>query len=64
MIIAGVETEVVFEDPRAVLELALHLQNVTFPEPGEYRLQLFSGSTPLMERRLVLLKIERAEGHE
>ena len=63
-IIAGVETDVLFEDPRAVLELTLHLQNATFPGPGEYRLQLFSGSTPLMERRLVLVKLERAEGHE
>jgi hypothetical protein len=41
-------------DPRAVLEVSLTLNNVTFPAPGEYRLQLFAGGEFLGERRLAL----------
>jgi len=46
------------------------VRNIVFPEPGEYRLQLLSGLTPLMERRIVVLKIgddgqeAKENGHE
>jgi len=32
--------------------------NPLFKQPGEYRLQLFAGDVPLMERRLVVEKFE------
>ncbi len=43
--------EVQFGDPLAVVEIAVHLTEVTFPSPGRYRLQLTASGTPLMERR-------------
>jgi predicted O-methyltransferase YrrM len=35
--------------------LVLPLEGMVFPEPGEYRVQLFSGEAPLLERRLLVL---------
>jgi len=32
-----------------------------FPEPGEYRLQLFAGDAPLLERRLGISPEEDSE---
>jgi hypothetical protein len=32
--------------------MAFTQQRVVFPEPGEYRLQLFAADQPLVERRL------------
>lgn len=40
------------EDPRAVVEIAVRADRVTFPVPGEYRVQLLSDGGMLMERRL------------
>lgn len=54
---AGLEVE--FKDPRTVVELSTAIGNITFPRPGEYRLQLLSGNEPLMERRLVVVKAKR-----
>ncbi len=45
-------------DPLATPFLVLRLSGLTFPEPGEYRIQLFSGNAHLMERRLILLQVE------
>lgn len=53
-----------FPDPRLVAECAVHAQNVTFKHPGEYRLQLFSGSEPLMERRFVVTNVKVPEKPE
>ena len=55
-ILGEVKMEVEFADPRIVLDFTLTIANVTFPEPGEYRLQLFAGTTLLLERRLVVLQ--------
>lgn len=44
-----------FVDPRMVAELNFALANISFPEPGEYRLQLFGNDELLMERRLYVL---------
>lgn len=52
------EAEIGFEDPRAVSELVLNLQNITFPRPGEYRVQLFAGDEFLLERRLIVQQFE------
>jgi len=46
------ETMVEFSDPLAVAEVAFTREVVAFPEPGEYRLQLFAANEPLMERRV------------
>ena len=46
--------EVDLTDPLEIGMLVLPLKDIVFPEPGEYRVQLFSGDAPLMERRLLL----------
>lgn len=48
-----------FRDPRAVANLALQFHGLTFPEPGEYRVQLWSAGTLLREARLQLIQIRR-----
>lgn len=47
-----IEATVSFVDPTQVAEMGFACQGVKFPEPGEYRLQLFAGGEPLLERRL------------
>ena len=47
--------EVDFTDPRMVFEIAYHGINLVFPEPGEYRFQLFARDEPLMERRVLVI---------
>jgi len=46
-----------FPDPIAILEGTLHLGDVIFPEPGEYRIQLFAENELIIERRLVVIKM-------
>ncbi len=53
-IVQGTGT-VEFKNPRAIANLALQFHGLTFPEPGEYRVQLFSGHELLREARLILL---------
>lgn len=48
-----------FQDPRQVCELHSAFYNLVFPKPGEYRFQLFSQGEPLMERRLLVRKVEQ-----
>jgi len=45
-----------WSDPRMVAELVFQVNGVMFPGPGEYRLQVFSGTEPLMERRIVVVR--------
>lgn len=52
-------TDIEFQDPRTVMELAFYVGNIVFPSPGEYRLQLKGGDTPMMERRIVLIHSSR-----
>ena len=53
--------KVKFHDPRAIANLALQFHGLTFPQAGEYRVQLWSGSTLLREARLEVhqLKLRR-----
>lgn len=44
-----------FTDPRVVAELNFIVTNVSFPQPGEYRLQIFGNEELLMERRLYVV---------
>lgn len=45
---------VIFKDPRAIANLALQFHGLTFPEPGEYRVQLYAAGELLREARLQL----------
>lgn len=51
--------DVEFKDPRMIAEMGVHMINVTFPEPGEYRLQLLAAGdmVPLMERRILVMTV-------
>jgi hypothetical protein len=53
--LAEATTEVEMLEPLEIGMLVLPLEDMVFPEPGEYRVQLFSGDTPLMERRCLLI---------
>lgn len=54
-IVQGTGT-VEFKNPRAIANLALQFHGLTFPEPGEYRVQLYSGNALLREARMLLVK--------
>ncbi|RME40406.1 MAG: hypothetical protein D6788_03380 [Planctomycetota bacterium] len=47
-----------FKDPRAIANLALQFHGLTFPEPGEYRVQIWSGGALLREARLELVHMK------
>src|SRR5947208_363041 len=47
------EGEAEFTDPRVTVEMDLHIQNISFPAPGEYRIQLFAGVEFVLERRFL-----------
>jgi len=46
-----------FKDVKQVVTLAMNLQGVVFPHPGEYRFQLFTNDQLLGERRIGCRKI-------
>ncbi len=46
-----------FKNPRAIANLALQFHGLTFPAPGEYRVQLWSAGELLREARLELRQI-------
>lgn len=52
------EVEVNFSDPLTEVELIFDMKDLTFPEPGEYRLQLRVAGRFLCERRLLLVPIQ------
>jgi hypothetical protein len=52
-----------FSDPLQVLDTVFAARGVRFPEPGEYRLQLFSGRQFLRERRLQVMPAPSGEEH-
>ncbi len=47
-----------FADVKQVVTLAVTMQGILFPEPGEYRFQLFADDYLLGERRFICRKIE------
>ncbi len=49
---------ITFRDPRQVCELHSAFYNMVFPREGEYHLQLLSHGELLMERRLLVRKID------
>lgn len=48
-----------FKDPRAIANLGLQFHGITFPEAGEYRVQLYSSGELLREARLVLIHLRK-----
>ena len=52
------EGTVRFDDVKRIVTLAVNLQGVVFPHPGEYRFQLLAGGSLLGERRIVCRKIK------
>ena len=47
-----------FENVKQTVTLAVNLQGIVFPRPGEYRFQLFAGGSLLGERRITCRKID------
>ena len=47
-----------FKNPRAIAHLALQFHGLRFPQPGEYRVQLYSGDELLREARLELVRLQ------
>ena len=54
--------QVQFNSPLAVANLALQFHGLTFPEPGEYRVQLLSNGELLREAKLRLMQAKRRPG--
>jgi hypothetical protein len=44
------------KDPLAVVEMQFILAGVTFPEPGEYRVELWADEHFIMDRRITAMK--------
>jgi hypothetical protein len=47
-----------FDSPKVIAEIDLMVGVVEFPEPGEYRLQMFSDGQFVVERPFIASKIE------
>jgi hypothetical protein len=46
--------DIEFPDPRMIAEIGFVAANIQFPEPGEYRLQLFAANEFVIERRILV----------
>ena len=57
--LAVIEQSIEFTDPRMVAEMDFIFGGVTFPRPGEYRVQVFANDQFVIERRLLVNKLER-----
>jgi hypothetical protein len=55
------ETTVNFLDPTEEVEIAFRLVNLVFPEPGDYRLQLYGAGHFLRERRFLVIPLENPD---
>lgn len=47
-----------FENVKQIVTLAVNLQGIVFPRPGEYRFQLFAGGYLLGERRIICRQVK------
>jgi hypothetical protein len=52
------ETSVTFLDPTEEVEMVFRLTDLIFPEPGDYRLQLYGAGHFLRERRFLVIPLE------
>lgn len=55
--------QVEFKSPLAIANLALQFHGLTFPQPGEYRVQLLSEGNLLREAKLRVLKAQPRPPH-
>ncbi len=53
-----IEDELDFSDRRAIMEWEVQMEDVEFPAPGNYRLQLFASGEFMLERRLTIYQAE------
>jgi hypothetical protein len=53
----GTATVIEFPDPLSVVEINLGFRGCEFPEPGEYRFQLYVDQTMLCERKFRVSKV-------
>lgn len=53
-----------FNDPLDVSQVGFGASGVVFPGPGEYRVQLLTGTTLLMERRLMVFQTPAGAGFQ
>jgi len=53
-----VEDEIDFPDRRAIIEWRVQMEEVEFPQPGDYRVQLFANGAFLHERRVSVYQSE------
>ena len=51
-----------FENVKQIVTLAVNLQGIVFPRPGEYRFQLFASGTLLGERRIICRQVKLPRG--
>ncbi len=47
-----------FKDVQQIVTLAVNLQGVVFPEPGEYRFQLLTDNQLVGERRIICRQVQ------
>jgi uncharacterized protein DUF6941 len=49
--------DIEFPDPVVTVEGTIHCHDLVFPEPGEYRLQLFCNLELIIERRIAVVPV-------
>lgn len=47
--------QVEFPDPRIIVEVIGQMTNLSIPQPGEYRLQIYAWDDCLVERRILVV---------
>lgn len=62
--VSRVEGEVEFDNPLGMLEIDFRLGELQFPEPGEYRVQLYAAGEPIIERRIVIAPLPAMEQND
>ncbi len=55
------DTTVNFLDPTEDVQVAFRLSDLVFPEPGDYRWQLFGAGQFLRERRFLVIPLENPD---
>lgn len=53
-----VEREIEFPDRRAIITMNVQVEEIAFPSPGEYHIQLFGYGELILERRIVVHQVE------
>jgi hypothetical protein len=59
--VAEGQVVVAFPDPLYEVDFAMFLADLVFPEPGDYRVQLYADGRFLLERRLLVMPLENPD---